>query len=178
MNVKRIVVGELATNCYIIEKESTCIIIDPGAEPEKIIKHVDPDKRVVGIFITHGHDDHTGALTDVYNKFICPIFSGNNLREEEYEFDELKFKIVKFPGHKEDSVALYFELEKVRFVGDFVFKDSIGRVDLKGASAFDMKQSIKKLLEFPKDVVLFPGHMQSTTIGEEVESLNKFINII
>ena len=122
MNVKKIVVGELLTNCYIVEKEETCLIIDPGAEPEKIIKHIDPDKRVVGIFITHGHDDHTGAINDVYNKYICPIYTANNLLEEEYEFDEFKFRVIRFPGHKEDSVAFYFELEKVMFVGDFVFK--------------------------------------------------------
>lgn len=178
MNVKRIVVGELATNCYIVEKDDSCIIIDPGAEPEKIIKHVSDDKKVVGIFITHGHDDHTGGLTDVYNKFVCPIYTGNNLTEDEYDFDDIKFKVIRFPGHKEDSVAFYFELEKVMFVGDFVFKDSIGRVDLKGASPYDMKKSIEKLLEYPEDVVLFPGHMQSTTLGEEVNTLKKFMNII
>lgn len=178
MNVKKIIVGELATNCYIVEAETTCLIIDPGAEPEKIIRHVDPNKRVVGIFITHGHEDHTGALTDVYNKFVCPIYAANNLREEEYEFDEFKFRIVRFPGHKEDSIAFYFELEKIMFVGDFVFKDSIGRIDLKGASSYDMKKSIEKLLEFPKDVTLFPGHMGKTTLGEEVENLQRFMKII
>ena len=92
--------------------------------------------------------------------------------------DEFKFRVIKFPGHKEDSVAFYFELEKVMFVGDFVFKDSIGRIDLKGASPYDMKKSIQKLLEYPKDVTLFPGHMGKTTIGEEVESLNNFMSII
>ena len=64
------------------------------------------------------------------------------------------------------------------FVGDFVFKDSIGRIDLKGASPYDMKVSINKLMEYPKEVVLFPGHMQTTTIGDELENLNRFKNII
>ena len=50
MNVKRIVVGELDENCYIVENKDNCIIIDPGDEVDKIVNNI--DKKVVGILVT------------------------------------------------------------------------------------------------------------------------------
>ena len=52
MKIKTVVVGDLLTNCYIVEKGDKCIIIDPGAEAEKIISNIDSTKKVIGIFIT------------------------------------------------------------------------------------------------------------------------------
>ena len=43
------------------------------------------------------------------------------------------------------------------FVGDFVFQESIGRCDLPGGSEDEMKNSLSKLKEYPKDITLYPG---------------------
>ena len=60
----------LVTNCYIIVDEETkeAMVIDPGAEAEKIVANVDPQKKVCGILITHSHQEHIGAITEVFNK--------------------------------------------------------------------------------------------------------------
>ena len=60
MNIKKVIVGELDTNCYIIENDNECLIIDPGSDANKIKNNI--DKKVVGILITHRHFDHIGAL--------------------------------------------------------------------------------------------------------------------
>ena len=62
--VERLIVGPMDTNCYIYSNgKKECVIIDPGAEEERIISSVNMLKMVpVGIVLTHGHYDHTGAL--------------------------------------------------------------------------------------------------------------------
>ena len=178
MNIKTIVVGNLLTNCYVVEKGDKCIIIDPGADQDRIINAIDSTKKVIGIFITHSHEDHIGAVTPLVNKYNCPIYNGNNLNDGNNVFDNFHIAVHHFPGHLDDLVAFHFVDEKIMFVGDFIFKDSIGRVDMKGASPFDMKQSIKKILTFDPDIILLPGHGEKTVLKDEINTLNYFMNII
>ena len=61
MNIKRINVGYLKTNCYILNKDEQVIIIDPGDDYEKIAEEI-KGKEIIKILITHYHPDHVGAL--------------------------------------------------------------------------------------------------------------------
>ena len=56
------------------------------------------------------------------------------------------------------------------FIGDFVFKESIGRTDLPGGSDEEMKNSIQKLITYEDNIELYPGHYDKTTIGYEKEN--------
>ena len=58
------------------------------------------------------------------------------------------------------------------FVGDFIFKESIGRVDLPGGNYKEMIASLEKLKEYDDNITLFPGHGESTTIGHEKKHNN------
>ena len=178
MNIKVVVVGELQTNCYIIEKGNACLIIDPGAEAERIVANVDQQKKVVGILITHSHQDNIGAITEIFNKYNCPIYSKSNLREGKNTIENFTFEMVPFPGHLNDLVAYYFTDYKIMFDGDFVFKGGIGRTDMDGANNVDMKLSIQNLLSFPEDITLYPGHGESTTIKDEKPYLNYFAKVL
>lgn len=157
MNVKTIVVGPLEENCYIVEKGDICIIIDPGDEAKKIIDNI--DKTVVGILITHYHFDHVGALEELKLKY--------NIVENNYDIDEFDFDVIDTPGHTSDSKTYYFKNDNVMFVGDFLFKNSIGRMDLPTGSVDDMKKSLDMIFNYPKDVVVYPGHGEKTTLGDE-----------
>ena len=68
MQVKKVVVGKLQTNCYALIKNNKCLIIDPGDEINKIIEMIDNNK-LVGIIITHYHFDHVGALEQLRSKY-------------------------------------------------------------------------------------------------------------
>lgn len=176
MNIKTIVVGDLQTNCYIVEKGNNCIIIDPGAEENKIIENI--TCKVVGIITTHSHDDHIGALSAMISKYGTRLYNMNNLPEGEYSIENFSFEVIYTPGHMNDEITIYFAEEKVMFVGDFIFKGSIGRMDLPGGSTFDMRLSIKKILEYPKDITLYPGHYGVTTLENETPTLGYYLNII
>lgn len=60
------------------------------------------------------------------------------------------------------------------FSGDFIFKESIGRCDLPGGSESDMAKSLEKIKTYAKDIVIYPGHGDKTTIGYELEN-NDFL---
>ena len=60
------------------------------------------------------------------------------------------------------------------FVGDFIFKESIGRTDLPGGDNIDMKKSLEKILTYDDNIKLYPGHDDETTLKYEKEN-NPFL---
>ena len=64
MNIAILPVGFLGTNCYIASGDSgACAVIDPGAQPEKIMAYLEGKKFTVEyILLTHGHHDHIGGV--------------------------------------------------------------------------------------------------------------------
>lgn len=74
MGFDTLVVGGLETNCYILKNNGKSVIIDPGAEPDRII-HAVSDLNVEIILATHRHYDHIDALNEIktYTKVQAPI---------------------------------------------------------------------------------------------------------
>jgi len=85
-------------------------------------------------------------------------------------------EILHTPGHSPGSISLHLPGENNRILsGDTLFQGSIGRTDLWGGSLEQILHSIRsRLLIFPDQTPVFPGHGLPTTIGEERES-NPFL---
>lgn len=173
MDIKTVVTGALDENCYLLIKNGTCLVVDPGDEYNKIKEEIG-DNKVLGVLITHSHFDHIGALRNFLTKRSIKIFKRSNLLEQSYVIGDFKFNVIYTPGHSKDSVTFYFAEDKAMFIGDFVFKESIGRCDLPGGSTSDMKQSINKILTYDDDIKLYPGHNEDTSLGYEREN-NEFL---
>lgn len=169
MEIKKVITGVLDENCYVLKSNNTCLVVDPGDDYNKI-KEVIGDDKVLGVLITHSHFDHIGALRNFLTKKSVKIFKRSNLEEKEYVLGDFKFKVVYTPGHSKDSVSFYFEEENTMFVGDFIFKDSIGRVDLPGGDSKEMEESILKIKQYPLNIKLYPGHYDDTTLEEEIKN--------
>ena len=161
MNIKRVVVGPLEENCYIVEIEDKCIIVDPGDEAEKIINNI--NKELLTVLITHHHFDHVGALKEIKEKYKVDV---NN-------FKVIKnLEVIKTPGHTEDSLTFYFKDYGIMFVGDFIFNNGIGRCDLPTGNIDEMKKSLKKIFTYPLDTIIYPGHGEKSTLKIEKDNLN------
>ena len=173
MVIKTLVLGPLQTNCYILKNDNTCLIIDPADEFNKI-KECVGNLKALGVIVTHNHFDHIGALKEVEEYYNIKVLDGNNLEEKDYILGNFKFSIIKAKGHTSDSIIVYFKEEKIMFVGDFIFKDSIGRTDI-GGNMSDMKKSIEMMKKY-SDITLYPGHGDKTTIDYEKEN-NYYFNI-
>ena len=156
MKIERLIVGPLEENCYIVTIDNKSIIIDPGDDAEKIINAC-KNKKIVGVLITHHHFDHVGALKAVEDYF----------KIKEGSCPNIGFDVISVPGHSNDSVIYYFKSEKVMFVGDFIFLNSIGRTDLPTGSDKDMQRSLELISKYPDDIVLYPGHGDAANLGYE-----------
>lgn len=162
MKIIKIPVGYLEANCYILNKNNTNLIIDPGDEFEKIQKQI--HGKVLGILITHHHYDHIGALGKLKEKFNCPIYE-YPIKGGCYDINDFHFEIINTKGHTTDSITFYFENEKAMFTGDFLFKETIGRTDLETGNMNDMIESLKKIGKY--DATIYPGHGDITTLEYE-----------
>ena len=90
--------------------------------------------------------------------------------------DELE--ILFTPGHSPGHICFYDRASRFLIGGDVLFNGSVGRTDLPGGDFATLEQSIKtKLYTVPEDVIVYPGHGDSTTIGDEMKT-NPFVKMI
>ena len=87
MYVKRIVVGPIQENCYIVSFGSNCVIIDPGDEPKSIIEET-AQLDVKGILITHGHYDHIGAVNELRDYYHTNVYATEDAKDMMLDWDE------------------------------------------------------------------------------------------
>lgn len=203
MDMERIVVGPLQVNCYLIyDRESLeAIVVDPGDEPERIMKTITERKlKVKYIVCTHGHFDHIGAATAIKKKTGAKIAINKDDLEiylrakdqafvwgirievpekpeiylsegDNVAFGGLKLSVLSTPGHSPGGICL--NGEGIIFSGDTVFAGSVGRTDFYGGSIEELKKSFKRILSLPPDTKIFPGHGEETTVKHE-KSYNFF----
>ena len=169
MNVRKIEVGYLSCNCYILEQNGTCLVIDPGDELYAIERQIGKNK-LLAILVTHHHEDHVGALKTLIQKYNVPVYDAFHTKEQAYEIGPFSFEVISTPGHSSDSITFYFKSYRFMFVGDFIFQNTIGRTDLETGNMEVMKQSIRKINSYPDYVKCYPGHGENTTLGLEKEN--------
>ena len=187
LNMKHLALGAYQTNCYLVwgEDSPSCVVIDPGYEPETILYEVKKlVKEIAAILLTHGHFDHVGAVKDLAAETGCPVYlcpedlsmpaqmtAGplyytNTYAEGDFvELAGLSFKVLHTPGHTPGSVCLM--CENAIFSGDTLFWGSCGRTDLPGGSWSTIRVSLKRLADLLGDYDVYPGHGDSTTLSFE-----------
>jgi len=171
--VKRLILGQLATNCYILETGNANIIIDAGAEPEIIEGYLKAEKINPDFLLnTHGHYDHIGAVAEIISihkipfyihkseeflitdmeKNMSSFFGKKGLILKTYNliddkntgfFDKYGLRIIHTPGHTPGSIIIAYK--DLLFTGDLLFKGSIGRTDLPEGDSGVIKKSLASL---------------------------------
>lgn len=189
MRTKRISVGPLQTNCYIVEDETTngrfCAVVDPGDDPKTIEENL--PRNLTHIILTHAHFDHVGALEAVHKAHPAALFAVGEHEPLDsvytfYSHPNLvipsvdvrlvdgstigPFTVIQTPGHTKGSICLYSAKDQLLLSGDTLFCGGYGRTDL-GGSMLDMQTSLTRLAELPPETKVLPGHGDPTTIGRE-----------
>ncbi len=202
MILKRLVVGPIGTNCYVVGSESgkKGMVIDPGGDADIIINTVkELGLSIDLIILTHTHFDHTGALKavkdatgarvalhkDEKDSMMNPIFQAfgvsgktpeaDRLLEDgdTIDIDDLHFTVLYTPGHSPGGISIAGH--GIVFSGDTLFNCGIGRTDFPGCSHDGLIDSIKnKLMTLPDETQVLPGHGPQTTIGDE-KKMNPFL---
>lgn len=164
MKIKCLVVGELMANCYLLEKDGRILIIDPGDEFKKIEKAI--LGKVEEILVTHSHQDHIGALKELEAKY--------KIKHNVFKRETFNYEVIKTPGHTSDSLSFYFPDDHVMFTGDFLFANSIGRMDMPTGSRKDMEASLLEISKYPLDTLICPGHYYTSHLGESLDIVKNF----
>jgi hydroxyacylglutathione hydrolase len=176
----RLDMGGFEVNAYVVHAPEGDLIVDAGAEPEKIIDRV--RKPVAAILITHGHPDHVAALDEVRRETEAPVY-GHPADAEDAgvtDYEPLRdgedlvmagetFHVLHTPGHSPGSVT--FVVGRDQIVGDLILPGSVGRTDISGASWEEIEVSVRKVMLFWHDTTrLFAGHGPVLYATEELET--------
>ena len=79
-----------------------------------------------------------------------------------------RLQVIHTPGHTTDSVVYYSEKDRVAFVGDTIFKGSVGNWQYPGGNRQTLVESItERIFAMPDDTILYSGHSEATTVGIE-----------
>lgn len=202
MKIIHKILGELATNCYILIDEETkdAAVIDPADGADLLKKVIEAEGLTLRyILLTHGHRDHTFGAPDLHRMFpdaavyIHPLDKGqvgiyrypmDELIGEDLDFyDEgdtlplgsLTIEVLHTPGHTGGSVCL--KCGTALFTGDTLFAGSMGRIDLPGARPDLMMSSLARLAKLEGDYDVYPGHMDITTMARE-RQYNLYIKML
>ncbi len=181
------------------------IIIDPAqGSKNKLISLIEEnDLKIKGIYLTHSHFDHFADAAKLKRHLQCPLFvhelDKQNLKhpgsdgilniidvepvkEDGYLTDGqiikvgmVQFRVIHTPGHSPGCICFYFEKERALFSGDTLFKQTHGNVTFQTSSEKDMYESLSKLIKLSDNVKVYPGHMETTTIGEEKEWITSLL---
>ena len=198
MLIEIFTIGMLSTNCYVVSCHDTkeTIIIDPGldysSEAQPIIDYIEQAQLHVKFIInTHGHSDHVkgdAVFQEKYNVPVCihkldayfieglPKINAENILLEEgnlIEFGKEILTVLHTPGHTRGCICLVGN--HLAFTGDTLFAGGIGRTDFPEGSMSDMTRSLHKLERLPDSTLIYPGHGETSIIGEE-KRVNPFLS--
>ncbi len=198
MDILCVPVGPLQANCYLVSDDAgTTCAVDPGGEPDRLARLVaQKGLKLEAVLVTHGHFDHVegvkGLAEAVGATIYCsgqvqPVLSGSQgcsatgypvpaagestikvvADGETISVGALTVTVIATPGHTPGDVT--FEIGGALFCGDLLFRRSVGRTDFPGGNFPQLLASVSRLVKtYPGDTEVFPGHMESTTLGEEL----------
>jgi len=207
LDVRTFTVGPVSENTYVVRASGSehALIVDPGAEPERLIDALDAlGVRIDAILITHTHFDHVGAVAALAAHTGAPVYCPTLERDvladldaymggtgfgpfESYEADVLvaggerlelaglEIDVLFTPGHSPGHVTYALGAHDALFSGDVLFAGSVGRVDLLGGDWPTLAASIAMLLDSYPDETRVYAGHMSLTTLGRERETNPFL---
>lgn len=202
LSIQTNTVGPIAVNCYLVgdPESKRAIVIDPGAEPERILADIDSGGwNVASIVATHAHFDHVLAVEEVKKATGAQFLLHPNEVVALERVPEVALRWLGIDADtppQPDRMIVEGDLIEIgdfslsvaetpghspggicligdgeAFVGDIVFEGSIGRTDFPGSDYETLMKSIgERILPLEGSTVLYPGHGPPTTVARERNS--------
>lgn len=196
INVETIPINTYDVNCYLAENTDTheLLIIDPGAEAQRIIETI-RDRTPVAVLVTHGHFDHFSAADRICERYNIPLYIHeldapklhDAVKNESRTFGfnvtvetkptavtdgqtlalaGMEIAVLHTPGHSKGGVCYLLPENRGIFCGDTLFYQGYGRHDFGDGDFVELKQSLRRLMNLHPKVVAYPGHGRQTFAGK------------
>ena len=178
------------------ETKQALIIDAPSGFAGDVLRDVDERGLTVSaIVITHGHWDNIGVTAELKRRLGVPVLAHptTSARMEKpgsavmavpvdiepsaadqflsegdtVELGAHSFDVWFLPGHDPGHIVLVSVADEMVLGGDVLFPNGHGRIDIPGADAEQMQQSLTRLASLPDHLTVYPGHGLPTTIGQE-----------
>ncbi|NED97648.1 MBL fold metallo-hydrolase [Phytoactinopolyspora alkaliphila] len=172
-------------NAWIVGDEHECVVIDAPHDGSAILDVVS-GRQVLAILLTHGHDDHLGAVGSLWDATGAQIFlhpADRMLWDRVYPgvapdahlvdgktltVGGEDLHVLHTPGHTPGSVCFYLPSANAVFTGDTLIRGGAGSTGGSFSDSGALARSIQdRLLTLPPDTTVYPGHGDTTTITAE-----------
>ncbi|MCI0531813.1 MAG: MBL fold metallo-hydrolase [candidate division Zixibacteria bacterium] len=205
MIVHPMTLGMFGVNNYLVHSPGSAkaLLIDACEDYPSILKKIaELNLELVYLINTHGHGDHIAGNEAIIEKTGAKLLIG--ARETPYltdanlnlsawmgaalhspppdrllnegdvvELEDIRLEILHTPGHSPGHITLV--AEGIAFVGDVIFRESIGRTDFPGGSYETLIDTIRtRIYTLPENTILYNGHGPQTTVAHE-KRFNPFV---
>ena len=183
---------DVDNNIWIVGDDNEVIVID-AAHNAKAIEDAVGGRHVVAVVCTHGHNDHITVAPELGRRFDAPVLlnpADDMLWRTTHPGDDfvpfadgqvltaggIELRAIATPGHSPGSTCLYAPDLGAVFSGDTLFSGGPGATGRSFSDFPTILGSIKdKLGKLPADTVVYTGHGDFTTIGDEIVHYDEWV---
>lgn len=183
---------EVENNVWVIGDDDECVVIDAAHDAKPILEAVG-GRRVLGVLLTHAHDDHIGAAGDLCAATGAPSYLHPDDRVlwdrvhpqapdrdladgDVLEVGGVHLQTLHTPGHAPGACCFFAPELGAVFTGDTLFRGGPGATGRSFSDFPTIIDSIRgKLLTLPPETVVHTGHGDDTTVGAELPDVEAWI---